>query len=239
MMKEFDIDNDNKITMDEFVNGMTKWLDKAKDTVNKRYHSIKLMKGLYEVLKPWIGKKRVEREMMRILIPKILEHLKSVGYGSLLREDGTPDISAIKMLFKEIDHDKEDTIPYHELRNLMTKMSSGILPYDADAAASKIMKEFDISGDHLIDEEEFVAGLSQWLKTTSNPAACSERSEEDDDKQIWEQTDKLIEDKFTDKSPLAWKKAITLVVVEIVILGLLAEPLIDSVLNLSKTASVS
>lgn len=50
MMKEFDIDNDNKITMDEFVNGMTKWLDKAKDTVNKRYHSIKLMKGLYEVI---------------------------------------------------------------------------------------------------------------------------------------------------------------------------------------------
>ncbi|XP_022877451.1 sodium/calcium exchanger NCL2-like [Olea europaea var. sylvestris] len=239
MMKEFDNDNDNKITIDEFVNGMKKWLDEAKGTLNKRYHSIKSMKGLYQVLKPWIEKKRAERETMRILIPKLLEHLQSIAYGGLLTEDGAPDISAIKRLFKEIDLDKDDTISYHELRKLMTNMRSGILPYDADAAASKIMKELDMSGDHLIDEEEFVTGLSKWLKTTSNPYASSEKSEEDDYKETWEQTDKLIEDKFTDKSPLAWTKAITLLVLGIVILGLLAEPLIDSVRNLSKTASVS
>ncbi|KAL2461699.1 Uncharacterized protein Adt_45119 [Abeliophyllum distichum] len=37
VMKVIDIDNDKKITKDEFVNGMTKLLDEMKDAMNKRY----------------------------------------------------------------------------------------------------------------------------------------------------------------------------------------------------------
>ncbi|KAK4486672.1 hypothetical protein RD792_006730 [Penstemon davidsonii] len=148
IMKDFDIDNDDKITMDEFVNGMTKWLDLTKDAMNKRYHSVKSLKDLYQVLKPWIQKKREERELMRHLIPEILLHLQKSAYGSLLAEDMTPDIPAIKRLFKEIDLDKDDTISYFELKELMTNMKFGIIPYDVDEAASKIMEELDISGDH-------------------------------------------------------------------------------------------
>ncbi|KAL2476399.1 sodium/calcium exchanger family protein/calcium-binding EF hand family protein [Abeliophyllum distichum] len=239
MMKEFDIDNDKKITEDEFVNGMTKLLDETKDAMNKRYHSNKSLKDLYQVLKPWIEKKREERGTLKILIPKILEHLQSSVYGSLFTEDGTPDISAIKRLFKDIDQDKDDTVSYDELRDLMNNIKRGILPFDVDAAASKIMEELDKSGDRVIDEEEFVTGLSKWLNTTYNPTRGSEKSEDDDYQKTWDQIDELIENKFTDKSTLAWTKAITLVMLGIVMLGLLAEPLIDSVHNLSKTASVS
>lgn len=49
IMKEFDSNDDKKITMDEFVNGMTKWLDESKGAVTKRYHSIKSLKDLYQV----------------------------------------------------------------------------------------------------------------------------------------------------------------------------------------------
>lgn len=42
-----------------------------------------------------------------------------------------------------------------------------------------------------------------------------------------------------DKSSVAWAKAISLVVLGIVMLGLLAEPLIHSVQSLSKSANVS
>lgn len=53
----------------------------------------------------------------------------------------------------------------------------------------------------------------------------------------WEQTDKLVENKLIDKSPFAWFKAISLVVLGIVTLGLLAEPLINSVRNFSTSTS--
>lgn len=55
----------------------------------------------------------------------------------------------------------------------------------------------------------------------------------------WEQTDKIVEDKFIDRTILAWTKAVSLVVIGITMLGLLAEPLIHSVQSLSKSADVS
>ncbi|KAL3849233.1 hypothetical protein ACJIZ3_011115 [Penstemon smallii] len=240
IMKDFDIDNDDKITLDEFVNGMSKWLDLTKDAMNKRYHSVKSLKDLYQVLKPWIQKKREERELMRHLIPDILLRLQKSAYGSLLTEDMTPNIPAIKRLFKEIDLDKDDTISYFELKELMTNMKFGVIPYDVDEAASKIMEELDISGDELIQEEEFINGLSKWINTTYNQNHNSEENEEDDTYQkTWEQTDKLIEDKFIDKSPLAWIKAVSLLVLGIFMLGILAEPLIHSVREFSAAANVS
>ncbi|KAL0353806.1 UNVERIFIED_CONTAM: Sodium/calcium exchanger NCL1 [Sesamum angustifolium] len=238
IMKEFDIDNDEKITMDEFVNGMTKWLDDTKDAMNKRYHSVKSLKDMYQVLKPWIQKKREEREMMKHLIPDILEHLQDSVYGSLLADDGTPDVPAIKRLFKDIDLDKDDCISYFELKELMTNIKFGIIPYDADVAATKIMEDLDKSGDQLIDEEEFVTGLSRWLNTAQNKSPDSDESEDNDYQKTWEQTDKLVEDKFIDKSPLAWTKAITLLVLGIITLGVLAEPLIQSVHDFSKAARI-
>ncbi|XP_057795924.1 sodium/calcium exchanger NCL2-like [Salvia miltiorrhiza] len=235
MMAEFDIDKDEKITMDEFVNGMTKWLDDTKDAMSKRYHSVKSLKDMYEVLRPWIQKKREEREMMRHLIPDMLEHLQNSVYGSLLTQDGTPHLPAIKSLFNDIDLDKDNCISYSELEELISSIKSGIIPYDPSTAAAKIMEELDLNADHLISEDEFVAGLSKWINTIYNK---SEQTEAQDYQQTWEQTDKLIEDKFIDKSALAWGKAIALLLLGIVMLGLLAEPLIRSVRDFSAAANL-
>lgn len=181
IMKEFDMDSDDKITLDEFVKGMTRWLDDTKDAMNKRYHSVKSLKDMYKVLKPWIHKKREEREMMRHLIPDVVLHLQSSVYGSLMGNDGTPDVPAIKRLFKDIDLDKDDSISYSELKDLMTSIRAGIIPYDPEVAASKIMEELDISGDKLIDEDEFVAGLCKWLNiSNSEDPIISEETEEDE-----------------------------------------------------------
>lgn len=53
MMKEFDLNSDKKITMDEFVNGITKWLEETKLSVEKPYHSAKSWKEIYEVIHQW------------------------------------------------------------------------------------------------------------------------------------------------------------------------------------------
>lgn len=50
VMKEFDLDGDKKITMDEFVEVFTKWLDETKRTMDKQYHSVKSLKDLYKVI---------------------------------------------------------------------------------------------------------------------------------------------------------------------------------------------
>ncbi|GFP79634.1 hypothetical protein PHJA_000106900 [Phtheirospermum japonicum] len=238
IMKEFDIDNDQKINEDEFVNGMSKWLDDTKDAMNKRYHSVKSLKGLYQILKPWIHKKREEREMMKRLIPDILKHLQNAAYGSLLTEDGNPDIPALKRLFKDIDLDKDNYISLSELKELINNIKFGIIPYDPDVAASKIMEELDINRDERINEDEFVSGLSEWLNTTYNERADSEDEDENNYQKTWEQTDKLLEDKLVDKSALAWTKALALIVVGLVMLGILAEPLIQSVRKFSTDSNV-
>ncbi|KAL7203343.1 hypothetical protein ACSBR2_016602 [Camellia fascicularis] len=40
------------ITMDEFVNRFTKWLDDAKRSMDKEYHSVKSLKDLYQLGTP-------------------------------------------------------------------------------------------------------------------------------------------------------------------------------------------
>ncbi|CAA0816020.1 Transcription factor TCP4 [Striga hermonthica] len=242
IMREFDINDDDKITMDEFVSGMTKWLDDTKNTINKKYHSVKSLKGLYQILKPWMQKKREEREMMKHLVPDILEHIQNSVYGSLLAEDGTPNVAAIKRLFRDIDLDKNEYISNSELKELINNITLGIIPYNSDIAASKLMEELDLSGDKLIDEEEFVMGFSKWLNASYHKEH-SNNSEENEEEDInyertWEQTDKLLEDKFVDKSTLAWCKAIALILLGLVMLGFLAEPLIQSVRNFSLQANV-
>lgn len=54
----------------------------------------------------------------------------------------------------------------------------------------------------------------------------------------WEQTEKLVKDKREDQPLIAWMKAISLVMIGLIMLGLLAEPLIHSVQNLSKSAKI-
>ncbi|KAL3652603.1 hypothetical protein CASFOL_002284 [Castilleja foliolosa] len=233
IMKEFDKNNDTKINVDEFVQGIGKWIEEAKKDSGKTY-------DLKEVLRPWIEKKREEREMMKNIVPGILEHFRASVHGNLLTENGTPDLPAIKRLFKDIDHDGDDFVSYSELRDLTMNIKFGNVAHDTDVAASKIMEELDLSGDQLINEDEFVIGLSRWLDTSyvDQTSLTSQENKDSDYKKDWEKTDKLVKDKFIDKSVLAWTKAISLVLLGIIMLGLLAEPLIHSVQNLSNAAMI-
>lgn len=49
VMKEFDLDGDKNVTMDEFVVVFSKWLEDMKSTMDKRYHSVDSKKDLYQV----------------------------------------------------------------------------------------------------------------------------------------------------------------------------------------------
>lgn len=49
VMNEFDLNGDKKITMDEFVDVFTKWLDETKNAMDTKYHSVKSLKDIYNV----------------------------------------------------------------------------------------------------------------------------------------------------------------------------------------------
>uniref|UniRef100_A0A7N2M9E9 EF-hand domain-containing protein n=1 Tax=Quercus lobata TaxID=97700 RepID=A0A7N2M9E9_QUELO len=242
VMKEFDLDGDQKITMDEFVTGFTKWLDETEHAIDKQYFSKKSLKDVYQVFGPWLLNRRREREMTKDLIQEILRHVQSNVVGGLLKEDGTPDTHSIKRLFEKMEHDSNNCISQHELKELIADIKFGKLPLDVEEAVLKLIEELDTDGDHLINEDEFVSGFAKWLGTTDNQDPSTTESQDDIYQKTWEATDKLVDEKIgnavVDNSLQAWFKAMMLLVLGIALLAILAEPLIESVQSFSKSASI-
>lgn len=87
-------------------------------------------------------------------------------------------------LFNDVDLDKDNYLSFSEVKELISSMKMGIIPYDSNTAAAKIMEELDINSDHLITEEEFVAGLSKWLSTMYNKHKPQESEGDDEDYQV-------------------------------------------------------
>ncbi|KAL3508727.1 hypothetical protein ACH5RR_028128 [Cinchona calisaya] len=243
MLGIFDLDKDGKINSDEFVNGITKWIDEAKRALEKQFHSKNSLKRLYEVLKTWIQEERTEDEIMKHLVPEILKHFESFPSGALLAEDGTPDRTAIRSLFDEIDRNKDNLISLSELQELLADVKFGrATSISVNEAAALIMEQFDISLDGLLDEDEFVGGLSNWLHKTTNVSTTNLVQNEDHSYQeIWKQMDLVLEpeaEKSIRRALLAWTKAVLRLLLGIAMLGVLAEPLIESVQNFSKSANM-
>ncbi|KAK1389276.1 putative sodium/calcium exchanger membrane region, EF-hand domain pair [Heracleum sosnowskyi] len=236
VMKEFDLNGDKNVTMDEFVKVFSKWLDDTKSTMDKRYHSVNSMKDLYQILQPWIQNRKKEHEMKKELVSQIVGHVQSSALGSLYTEDGTPDIHAIKKLFQNTDLDKDNSISQEELKKLIIQVNFGKIPWDADEMVGKMMEQLDVNGDQVINEEEFISGFLKWLNGDGSPSPSSSGPGNIYQKKSAETT--LLKEKATNTSLWEWTKAIALLVLGIVMLALLAEPLIESVHSLSTSADI-
>uniref|UniRef100_A0A3N7FW04 EF-hand domain-containing protein n=1 Tax=Populus trichocarpa TaxID=3694 RepID=A0A3N7FW04_POPTR len=187
LIKVLDLNDDKKITKEEFVHTFTKWLEETKYAMEKRYFTINSLKRTYQVFHPFVESKRKEREMKRNLMSEIVSHLQSVALGNLIKEDGTPDSPTIRRLFEEIDRDADNCISKDELKELMKKIEIGKISWDVDEAAEKIMEALDTSGDQMIDEKEFAEGIVSWLINTSeNVTPVSTRSQDDNNRNFSE-----------------------------------------------------
>ncbi|KAJ6966137.1 hypothetical protein NC652_003886 [Populus alba x Populus x berolinensis] len=217
LIKVLDLNDDKKITKEEFVYTFTKWLEETKYAMDRRYFTINSLKRFYQVFHPFVESTR-EHEMKRNLITEIVSHLQ------------------------KIDLDEDNCISKDELKELMKKIEIGKISWDVDEAAEKIMEALDTSGDQMIDEKEFAEGIVRWLINTSeNVTPVSTRSQDDNNRGTWEEVDKLLKDEKTnavDKSSWAWFKAIMSMVLGAAILSVLAEPLTQSVQNFSEDAGI-
>lgn len=243
LIKVLDLNDDKKITKEEFVHTFTKWLEETKYAMEKRYFTINSLKRIDQVFHPFVESKRKEREMKRNLMSEIVSHLQSVALGNLIKEDGTPDSPTIRRLFEDIDRDEDNCISKDELKELMKKIEIGKISWDVDEAAEKIIEALDTSGDQMIDEKEFAEGIVRWsINPPENVTPVSTRSQDDNNRRTpWEEVDKLLKDEKTnavDKSSWAWFKAIMSMVLGAAILSVLAEPLTQSVQNFSEDAGI-
>lgn len=82
-------------------------------------------------------------------------------------------------LFEKMDHDSNNCISQHELKELIADIKFGKLPLDVEEAVLKLIEELDTDGDHLINEDEFVSGFAIWLDTTDNQDPSTTESQDD------------------------------------------------------------
>nr|KYP51400.1 hypothetical protein KK1_026834 [Cajanus cajan] len=242
VLQIFDLDGDQKINKEEFVSGFTKWLDQTKHAFDKQYFSRKSLKHIYQVFGPWLENKRREREGKKQLISEILRHVQSDMVGSLLTEDGKPDEHSIRELFEKIDRNRDNFISHSELRELIMNIKFVKASMEVEEAVALVIEELDTDKDHIINEEEFVAGFEKWISSTSDHAPVTDSESQEDMYETWEEADMVVGEKqskaIVDKSICAWFKAIIYVVLGIAMLSILAEPLIESVHNFSTSAGL-
>ncbi|KEH38649.1 calcium-binding EF-hand protein [Medicago truncatula] len=237
MLKAFDKNGDQIITKEEFVSGLTEYINQTKHALDRKYLPKESMNKMYQsFIKPWIEHVRKERELKGQLISGVLSHAQNDMVGRMLHDDGTADKDAIKRLFEQVDGDGDNHVSRSELEKVVRETHFG-KAVDAEEAVSKLLHDLDANKDNEISENEFVDGFTKWINSNSSKPGSS-KSSSHETHQTWEDVEKVMEENQT-KGVTAWLEAIAYVMLGIAMLSLLAEPLIASVQKFSEAAGIS
>ncbi|KAM7530622.1 hypothetical protein LguiB_034032 [Lonicera macranthoides] len=109
----------------------------------------------YQGFRPWIQNRRFEYTTLRFVKDKLL---------TLLSHNGRPNVTLMKEIFNEIDKNKAGSIWTIELRVFVIGIQlqeDGAIKEDY---IKRVIEQMDISVVDRINEDEFVALLSKWLK---------------------------------------------------------------------------
>ncbi|CAL9199547.1 sodium/calcium exchanger NCL1-like isoform X2 [Musa acuminata AAA Group] len=201
---------------------------------------------LYQVLQPWIQRRRLEFAKHRLVMSGILKHVHTQSLGHLMDDYGKPNLHVIKKLFHKVDLDKNQSISRSELRALIIGLKMGEIDLDKDGAVDKVMNEFDTSRDDNIQEEEFIEGISKWIDEAYRSVAFSgsysqklhhfHMKARNEHNMLHDQSEEAADGTG---SP-AWIcfKAILLLVLGTFIAAVFADPLVDAVDNFSSATKI-
>ncbi|KAL2524238.1 sodium/calcium exchanger family protein/calcium-binding EF hand family protein [Abeliophyllum distichum] len=246
ILKVFDLNKDGRIEEHEFVEGCTKWINEAKQLAESGESTSR--KFLREVVQPFSKNKGNVLTEVEHLMARILKHAQSQALEGkyLLLDDGSPDSDRIKDLFNKFDTDKSNSITKSEMEQLIHTVKFGDMQLDRDGVVEKVMKDFDRDGDNIIDEEEFVDGVTKWLKKAINVTKCKDAKNSIDefDKIMWGEVDNLVYDvkqngssKFKSMT-WAFSKSVFQVILGIAVLTFLSGPLMTSVQQISDAIGI-
>ncbi|KAF5176885.1 Calcium-binding ef-hand [Thalictrum thalictroides] len=193
----------------------------------------------YQVFQPWIQTRRLEYLMHKFVEDILLQKLFTRG--------GKPNEAVIRELFHKFDKDKDNLITPRELKGLILGIQFQEVGLNEENFVEMILKEFDFSEDHLIDEKEFVRGISNWISDTkaSNDKKIRRRwkldknsNEETEEEQHLLMKKENTKVKLVINSFWSYLKPTSLLVLGTCILLLLAGPLTSTVVNISSAANI-
>ncbi|CAL0333737.1 unnamed protein product [Lupinus luteus] len=236
LLKIFDRNGDQVISKEEFVDGLTNYINQTKRALEKKYIAKESMNKLYKsFIKPWIEHTRRELKLKGHVISEVLSHAQSDMVGSLCKDDGTPDEAAIRRLFHQVDSDGDGHVSKSELKILVKNINLGEVA-NSEEAVTKIIHELDLNKDDEISENEFVEVFTNWINRNSRKATHLVPMPHEN--QTWEEVETVVEDRRI-KGIKAWLSALGYVILGITMLSLLAEPLVHNVKNFSEKAGIS
>uniref|UniRef100_A0A0E0JFI0 EF-hand domain-containing protein n=1 Tax=Oryza punctata TaxID=4537 RepID=A0A0E0JFI0_ORYPU len=209
--------------------------------------SLVLAYCLYQVFQPWIQKRKLAYAKHKHVISGILRHAQMEALGRLLNEDGTPNENVIKKLFHKIDMDQSQTLSRAELHALIIGINFEEVDFDKNDAVDKIMDDFDTSGNDIVEEAEFVAGMKRWLneakRSVPTSGAYSNKFITDYHARTRQEHDLLVDrsDETVEsvENP-GWciTKAVGLLLLGSAIAAAFADPLVDAVHNFSNASHI-
>nr|XP_043630246.1 sodium/calcium exchanger NCL2-like [Erigeron canadensis] len=148
-------------------------------------------------------------------------------------KDGTQDVAQVKSdiysFFKKMDTDEDESITSDELKNYIMKVNDKELMVD-DGIAEIMMRHLDTDSNKCIDISEFETGVSKLLelRELTNQSHGTKETQKDS---------LVVKEKVkAEKNEMIW--AIIWLVLGIILLGGLAEPLVESVRELSESLSI-
>ncbi|XP_042045415.1 sodium/calcium exchanger NCL-like [Salvia splendens] len=248
MLKTFDLNRDGRIEEDEFVEGCSKWINEAAELAGKGDSDA--AEFLREVVEPVCKKKRFEKADIEHLMARILKHAHSeeLEAEQLVTDDGKPNIERIKALFKQFDTDRSSSLSRPELEQLIhtTVTKTGDSQLHHEEMVKKFVEDFDMDGDDIVDEQEFVHGMTKWLNKAMDVTKCKDakRSIDEFDKIMWGEVDNLVykvgRNEGSRLKLLTWSstKSIFQVMLGIAILTFLSGPLKTSIQHFSHAIGV-
>ncbi|KAJ6949888.1 sodium/calcium exchanger NCL2-like [Populus alba x Populus x berolinensis] len=208
LIKVLDLNDDKKITKEEFVHTFTKWLEETKYAMDKRYITMNSLKRIYQVFHPFVESERKEHEMKRNLISEIVNNCISKD--------------ELKELMKKIEIGKISWDVDEAAEKIVEALdTSGDQMIDEKEFAEGIVR-------WSINTSENVTPVSTRSQDDNDRGTWEEV-----DKLLEDEKTNAV-----DKSSWAWFKAIMSMVLGAAILSVLAEPLTQSVQNFSEDAGI-
>ncbi|CAL5391501.1 unnamed protein product [Camellia sinensis] len=208
------------------------------------------------VFQPKVQKRRLAFAKYKHVMSVILTDFKARTLGRILTIDGRPDREVLEKLFKVLDVNNDGNLSAEELRTLILGIrfdDTDLDSYDIDEAVASILKEFDKTDDSLIDKEEFVNGISDWIYKAKRSA--KHKSDECPDSpqlrflsEFYQQTRKehdLLGDESNSDDERSMKdpkwnafKAVVMLLLGTTVVCVFANPLVDAVNNFSTATKV-
>ncbi|KAF3333288.1 Sodium/calcium exchanger protein [Carex littledalei] len=203
--------------------------------------------AFYQIFQPWVQKRRLEYVRLKLVVSGILHHFESQLVTKLTKEDGTPDVPAISKLFQAIDSDEDKHISRDELHAFLVGVQFEEMGLEKQGAVNQVMEDFDTSENNRIEETEFIAGISKWLKEARSTVSISGSNPSnflsDFHQRTRDEHNTLIDHEDGEEQIVINKKWITIKAVLFLIIGAVmaaafADPLVDTVHNFSQATSI-